>query len=230
MDIKPFTPKYPISDKDMLELLTKYPFLKYHKMYGDEGPLYDNDADNVANNNYKVWDGHGWEDLWKHRYLPRLFALYDSWDDETKAKFRFLEIKEKFGEMRIYTSFSTGEDSLNEKACSLSGWICADCGKEPRDEEGRRVIWTTGGWITNLCEDCARKSLKNAIRTDEEDTLESMKNVKTRPFGYTRFSTGENLKVYYKETEDGWLERDHVEHESKDVFKKQFMADMKGES
>ncbi len=154
-----FTPKYPIGDEDMLDLLTRYPFLKHLNDWGS-APAYKTDAENIAHNFYKIWDGHGWEDLWKNRYLPRLFKMYDSWDEEKQKEFQFVEVKEKFGELRIYTTVSTGEDSLNMIAGSLSSWICADCGKEPRDEEGRRVIWTTGGWITNLCEECAKKALE----------------------------------------------------------------------
>ena len=224
-----FTPKYPITDEAMLDLLNKYPFLKFRKEYGNRAPVYESDADNVENNYYKYWDGHGWEDLWKNRYLPRLFKLYDSWDDETKAKFEFMDVKEKFGELRIYTSVSTGDDSLNSIACSLSSWICADCGKEPRTEDGRRVIWTTGGWITNLCEDCARKALGKGIRTGEDDSLDDMKTIKDKPFGYTRFSRDGNVKVLYRETVDGWLERDHVSTASQPDYKEQFIKDLKGE-
>lgn len=218
-----FTPKYPISDEAMLDLLNKYPFLKFRKSYGSRELAYEADAEDIENNYYKYWDGNGWEDLWKNRYLPRLFNLYDSWDDETKVRFEFMDVKEKYGELRIYTSVSTGEDSLNGIAASLSSWICADCGKEPRTADGKRVIWTTGGWITNLCEECAKKALGHKVRTSEEDDLDSMRTVQEKPFGYTRFSREGDLKVIYKETDDGWLERDHAETVPKEVFKQQFM-------
>lgn len=39
----------------------------------------------------------------------RLFKEYDSWDDETKSKFFFTDVKEKFGGMRIYTTFSSNK-------------------------------------------------------------------------------------------------------------------------
>lgn len=224
-----FTPKYPIGDDEMLDLLTRYPFLKHLNAWGS-APAYDTDAENIAHNFYKIWDGHGWEDLWKNRYLPRLFKLYDSWDDETKKKFQFAEVKEKFGELRIYTTESTGEDSLNMIAGSLSSWICYDCGKEPRDEEGRRVIWTTGGWITNLCEECAKKALEKGVRTDEGDSLDEMKSVKTGPFSFIRFGNPDSIRIVFNETEDGWLERDHVETADGAAFKKQFISDLTGES
>ena len=74
-----------------------------------------------------------------------------------------------------------------------------------------------------LCEDCARKYLKERLElTDAEinTELESMKHVLNRPFGYIRFSTDGNTRVTYKETDDGWLETDTVVKEDKEIFKK----------
>jgi hypothetical protein len=205
-------PKFPISDEKMLELLNKYPFLK-HRYYWKPVPedVNKTDAENIENNWYKYWDGSGWEDLWKNRYLPRLFKLYDSWDEETNKRFCFTQVKEKFGDLRIYTSFST-DDRLESIASAISGWTCQYCGEEPRDEQGRRQIWTTGGWITNLCEKCAREHLiANGVPEDKvEETLEEMKTVQTKPDGYIQFSKDGDIRVTYKETEDGWYEVDEV--------------------
>ena len=38
--------------------------------------------------------------------------------------------------------------------------------------------------------------------------LAEMKNVQEKPFGYTRYSKDTQTTVLYKETEDGWLEKD----------------------
>ena len=124
--------KFPISDADMLALLGKYPFLK-HRNYWKTVPddCYHTDKENIEYNYYKYWDGSGWEDLWKNRYLPRLFKEYDSWDDKTKSGFFITDTKEKFGELRIYTSFSSGK-SLESIAEWLSGYTCQHCGAEPR--------------------------------------------------------------------------------------------------
>lgn len=223
--------KYPISDEDMCVLLEKYPFLKVQKAYGDGEDLYDDEQKNIEYNHYKHWDGSGWENLWKNRYLPRLFKAYDSWDDEQKKSFCFLDIKSKYGGMRVYTSGNCSEENLESKAESLSEWICEFCGAEPRDAEGHRMIWSTNGWIITLCEECARKYLKERLElTDAEinTELESMKHVLNRPFGYIRFSTDGNTRVTYKETDDGWLETDTVVKEDKEIFKKQFIAGLTG--
>ena len=211
-------PKYPISDQEMHELLVKYPFLRF--LPEDPGSP-DNDADQLEVNYYKTWDGTGWEDLWKHRYLPRLFKLYDSWDEEKRKSFQFTDVKSKYGEMRIYTTVSTGEDSLEGIAESLSGWICERCGEEPRNPGGYREIWTTKGWIMNLCKHCMYRELLvhggDAVAGErmDKDTankeLAKLHHVAEKGFGYTRFSQKGTVNVKFRETPDGWLARDRVE-------------------
>ena len=50
------TPRYPVSDKDMLELLNKYPFLRYHDAATDK-PIYYGKSKDLEYNYYKYWDG-----------------------------------------------------------------------------------------------------------------------------------------------------------------------------
>ena len=208
--------KYPIDDKKMEELLEKYPFLKHRhfwKLEPDE--VYGTLEENLEHNYYKYWDGTGWEDIWKNRYLPRLFKEYDSWDDDTKKKFYFSQVKEKFGTLRIYTSFSSDND-LETIAEWFSEYTCAKCGKEPRTEDGKRVIWTTRGWIMNLCEDCARKYIENGYEdlADEDatvnETLKAIRHVKEKPFGYIRSGKPRSKTVLFRETDDNWMEIDKV--------------------
>ena len=224
-------PRYPISDSDMLALLKKYPFLKHRAFWKPEpDDVYATDAENIEHNKYKIWDGSGWEDLWKNRYLPRLFKEYDSWDEETRKRFYITDIKEKFGEMRIYTSGHTDE-RLESIAGDLSIYTCQYCGAEPREESGTRVIWTTGGWITHLCRDCARKYLvDNNVPADKiEAELESMKDV-CPGFGYTRYGKGKVVEVTYRETDDGWLEKDREIELDPEEEKRKFIAGLKGEA
>ena len=206
-------PKYPISDEEMMVLLDKYPFLNYRAL--DNSFCYELEEERIQHNYYKEWDGSGWEVLWK-KYLSKLFEEYETWTPEDKELFRFQDVKEKYGELRIYTSFSSGKN-LEGIAESLSGWTCEFCGKEPR-EDGKRIIWTTGGWITNLCEDCAREYLEEHGFTGNEleEKLVEMKHVQERPFGYKRFSKDKTTTVTYKETPDGWLEIDAVVDEPRE--------------
>ena len=174
--------KYPIKDEELLALMKKYPFLRYHNYKGQQ-----------------MFHGKSKE--------------YDKMSKADKKAFRFADIKEKFGQLRIYCP--TTDDRLESIAESLSEWICEDCGAEPR-ENGKRVIWTSSsGWIRNLCQDCARKYMEidHPEWTKEELAveLEKQKVVNSR-FGYTQFGK-EHKRVTYKETEDGWLEVDKVEIE-----------------
>ena len=205
-------PKFPISDEEMKVLLEKYPFLCF-KSWWSSKPKFTQKTieERIEHNYYKYFDGSGWEDLWKNRYLPRLFKACDSWSEEDKAQFYFSQVKEKFGELRIYTSFST-KDRLERIAEALSGWICARCGKEPRDQYGRRVIWTAEGWITHLCEECAKKDLRadGVSEGDLLDELDKMKTTQVKPDGFIQFSHEGEIRTTYKDTPDGWYEVDKV--------------------
>lgn len=78
------------------------------------------------------------EELLKYHYLD---------------KFRFVQIKEKFGGLRAYTG-SVPRDSkvhdIIEKYSILSENICISCGKPD-------VPMTNDGWYSPLCYDCFRK-------------------------------------------------------------------------
>lgn len=215
-------PKMPISDADMLVLLHKYPFLKHRNVWTRK-QIFHGKSQNLADNYYKYWDGSGWEVLWK-KYLSKLFAEYDKWSKKDQKAFQFLQIKEKFGELRIYTSGST--DRLEGIAESLSNWTCEYCGAEPR-ENGKRVIWTSYGWITHMCEHCAREHVirEAEVELDEEtiqERLDELKKVQERPFGYVQFNKDRRIYTTYKETPDGWLEVDEVKELTKEEYDELF--------
>lgn len=222
--------KFPISDEKMLELLKKYPFLKHRYFWKAEpDDVNKTDAENIESNWYKIWDGSGWEDLWKNRYLPRLFKEYDSWDEDTKSKFFFTDVKEKFGEMRIYTTFSS-DKNLEMIAEWLSSCTCQYCGAEPRTPDGKRMSYQSYDWITNMCRNCAiEHELKPAGVTEEnyETELKNMEAVVDQ-FGFKRYGNP-TIMTTFKETGDGWLEVDKVEELDKDKEREQFIASLKGE-
>lgn len=222
--------KFPISDEKMLELLKKYPFLKHRYFWKAEpDDVNKTDAENIESNWYKIWDGSGWEDLWKNRYLPRLFKEYDSWDLATQAEFCFTDVKEKFGEMRIYTTFSS-DKNLEKIAEWLSSCTCQYCGAEPRTPDGKRMSYQSYDWITNMCRNCAiEHELKPAGVTEEnyETELKNMEAVVDQ-FGFKRYGNP-TIMTTFKETGDGWLEVDKVEELDKDKEREQFIASLKGE-
>ena len=195
--------KNPISDDEMRALLKKYPFL-YRKNYWstDPQPIYETEKENLESNWYREWEGTGWEDLWK-RYLKHLFEWYDNQIEEVKKAFYFVDTKEKFGQMRIYTSVSTGD--LEWIAEWLSSVTCQICGKVTKDPEDSRwfKIWRTGGWIANYCEECAKKYEREFV---EQDKLDDMM-VMVKNFGYKRYDSDTIRMVKYEDDGDGWLKK-----------------------
>lgn len=90
--------------------------------------------------------GKGWNKL----IVPILdyIDLYNSGHDD---KIEILQIKEKFGGLRIYTSFSTPElDQLIDDAEEQSFKTCEYCGSTEN-------VSQTTGWIKTLCRKCMRE-------------------------------------------------------------------------
>ena len=90
--------------------------------------------------------GKGWNKL----IIPILdyIDLYNSGHDD---KIEILQIKEKFGGLRIYTSFSTPElDQLIDDAEEQSFKTCEYCGSTEN-------VSQTTGWIKTLCSKCMRE-------------------------------------------------------------------------
>lgn len=195
--------KYPITDEQMDLYLDKYPFLNFTDINGNL-TIHDSVERRHANY-YALWDGTGWEELWK-KYLTKLFSLYDSWDENKKKVFKFTDVKEKYGGLRIYTTFDTGLENIAEL---LSEWVCAECGKISR-EDGKRVIWTTSGWIMNLCEDCLiERGFCSSI------LAKKFKHIQEKPFGYKKYDKNFIKTVIYKDTDDNWLEIDSETEEKR---------------
>lgn len=74
-------------------------------------------------------------------------------------KFYFDQVKEKYGTLRLYGNFSSQEiDEVLDYYELLSMCYCIFCGKPVR--------YITKGWITYVCEDCARKDIKPEFLED----------------------------------------------------------------
>jgi hypothetical protein len=76
----------------------------------------------------------------------------------------FCQVKEKFGELRIYhDSCDSGIEAMVEFAGQLSYHICEDCGST----EG---VTQTKGYVTSLCKKCikTRVDLSDAIEEHNE--------------------------------------------------------------
>lgn len=67
--------------------------------------------------------------------------------------FEVIQVKEKFGELRFYAHGGNDKiQNLIDEAERKSAEICEACGK-PGKTRG-------GGWITTLCDECAKKDKK----------------------------------------------------------------------
>lgn len=165
------------------ELLEKYPFLEYSSA-------------NEKVNYYTIWDGTGWEKLWK-KYLDKIFYLYDNvWNKNTKEKFSILETKEKYGSLRIYTSF-VDDEKLELKANLLSKWVCSKCGKISKNFRGNKIIYRTDEYIQYLCKHCAKKSNQR------------FRKIVLSRFSYTNIEKGIRTTTIFKEN-NNWLEEEKV--------------------
>jgi hypothetical protein len=81
-----------------------------------------------------------------YRLLER---LCEELEPVAPPEFRFDQVKEKFGQMRIYASDGNGETArLIRRACEESLRVCEECGAT----EGVTTEWTP--WLRTLCRSC----------------------------------------------------------------------------
>ncbi len=132
-------------------LCEKYPFLTWR---GD--PLYIGSYSRDREPTYEFT----WEDEvpegWRKAFCPQMW-------DELKAilekadyvnEFEFVQIKEKFGTLRLYSGACPEEiykelSDWEAKYDELSTHVCINCGKP--------ATQMTTGWITYVCDDCAKE-------------------------------------------------------------------------
>ena len=96
--------------------------------------------------------GNGWKDL-----LTPIIDYVNEYNKDKKEeeKIEFMQIKEKYGGLRVYTNFGTKElFDLIEKAEDESYNVCEDCGS--REDVGMRE----SGWLTTMCLECIKKEVK----------------------------------------------------------------------
>jgi len=87
--------------------------------------------------------GEGW-----YLILKNLFEAISKLD--LPESFEILQVKEKFGGLRVYTNSSTDEvDALIDKAEEESLITCEVCGAFAKPS-------TRGGWVKTICENCLK--------------------------------------------------------------------------
>lgn len=148
------------TEEENKKLCAKYPFLAW---YGD--PLYTGYTEEGEPDYSFTWEDELPEG-WRKAFCPKM------WDELKEIlerhnylnKFRFTQIKEKWGALRIYDSGAPEEayDEIEDweaKYEKLSEEVCINCGKPSK--------YMTLGWITFVCEGCAKENKSCVI--DKED-------------------------------------------------------------
>ncbi|MCF0124808.1 MAG: hypothetical protein HUJ68_03475 [Clostridia bacterium] len=84
---------------------------------------------------------------------------YKRWTEKERSQFHIYDVKEKFGMLRISTSYSS--ENIN-KAISIAEFkselVCQNCGKTEKDKKGNYIYYKSKGyWIKYRCKDCAKK-------------------------------------------------------------------------
>ena len=130
------------------KLVEKYPFLLFAY-----DPMFDEDIPEERIYEFTWLDDidPGWQKAFGEDFCDELLQALK--DDDFLDEFQFLQIKEKYGSLRIYyNGHPVGKTSTRDviaKYEELSRYICGHCGKPAR--------YITKGWIYPLCEDCISK-------------------------------------------------------------------------
>lgn len=207
-----------VTEKEELKkLLEKYPFLIHRNVFSGEA-CYQTEEENLKYNWYNEWNDYGWEKIWK-RFMQELFKEYDKLPDEAKEKFAIWDSKEKYGTLRVSLSgYTEGMQEAETILHFMSSVTCQNCGKQPRDSKGNHLIWTTKGWIINLCKDCLKKeelstSFKPLSKKDQKEFKEYVKSCRNKSqkyFNTTRWTGKIRTTTYYADTlERDWMIKAH---------------------
>ena len=202
----------------------KYPFWKLDDTWYDYNTSVNDNRKGTKNffvkYNYTWYDDipYGWQkafgkqlsnDILKagKRYIAEQKKLGNKvkWSDIIN----FQQIKEKFGELRIYASTASDEiEHIIDRYCYLSTFYCISCGKP--------AGYVSSGWIEYYCKACFLKDLHRAddyrstplTKEDEENALTKAKLTLADVPSCTRYET-EILAVENFASEEDCKKRQH---------------------
>ena len=146
-------------------LLKKYPILRQRNFY--TGELIDN------NDEYTYLDAMptGWAKAFGIPMFEDIQNEVNTWPKEETEHFFFTDIKEKFGELRVYTSHMTDNlFKILEAYCAISRNVCIVCGKLD-------VPMVKRGWIGPYCRDCALNAELDTLDEYDEVVKDERKEI-----------------------------------------------------
>lgn len=115
---------------------------------------------------FYINDWYGWSDIllcWAEKVKP----IYDALSKENQEKFYIEQLKEKYGDMRLYTSVSNEQiERYTDMVEHLSTYTCMQCGHLSKSSDGKKLLtWRTrGGWVSYQCKSCAKKFMYKDIK------------------------------------------------------------------
>lgn len=110
---------------------------------------------------------NGWANLW-HMLIDEINVEIHK-HPKLVNEFYFLQVKEKYGEIRAYTCNSTNEiERIIDKYSHISRHVCAYCGKPD-------TAMTNTGWIYPACKDCYEKHMRCSKPYEEVADIENAK-------------------------------------------------------
>lgn len=135
--------------ENIKELIEKYQFLLPRNVWTDK---LEEDYD-YSYCWFKDDIPQGWWKFFGLVYLDDLKEVLEKYD--FLDKFRFLQVKEKFGGLRAYNSGAPEEWFSHEHAWEyISEHTCINCGKFP-------VRMRDDGWVCPWCDDCFKENHDN---------------------------------------------------------------------
>lgn len=146
---------------DKKELVERFPFLQMRDYHGKPA-FCDETGEPILEAGANDW---GWNDIilcWAEKVKP----IYEQMPQDAKDQFYVSQLKEKYGDMRLYLScYPTGPfEKISEYTTMvehLSTFTCINCGHISKSSDGKKLFaWSTrGGWITITCKKCAKKAM-----------------------------------------------------------------------
>lgn len=131
---------------------------------------------------FYIDDWYGWNDIllcWAEKVKP----IFDQMPKETQDAFYIEQLKEKYGDMRLYVPrLEEPFDKINDYTTMvehLSTYTCFQCGHLTKSSDGKRLFtWsTTGYWVSLFCKKCARKFMfRNPYRKDKKTFLTCLRS------------------------------------------------------